>query len=110
MTTPSESENRRSAAAAAGLVFGLAASLTYLAERLYEQARGEASDPTLILKTLHTVYYWRVAIAAWWGGVVALIAYTAFRRAGASERRTQRLALLAAALAPALALAFYLYP
>lgn len=98
----------RQAAADASLVFGLASALTYLLERAYEQMRGQASDPTLILETLHTTFYWRAAIAAWWGGVVALVCYVLFARN--PRPRSSRLAMAAALLAPALVAWFYLLP
>lgn len=69
-----EPDRRRAALALGGLVFGVAAPLTYFAERLLELARGEGGDPRLVLATLHTVYYWRVAVAVWWGGVLAALA------------------------------------
>ena len=113
MTPPTERERRRGAIAAAALVFAIGAPVTYAAERLYEYARGEASNPMLILRTLHTVYYLRVAVAVWWGLMLALLAFLQFmrdERDPSDERRAQRLALAALVLIPPVAVAAFVFP
>lgn len=111
--TPRDSERRRGATAAAALVFAIAAPVTYAAERLYEYARGEASNPILILRSLHTVYYWRVAVAVWWGLMLALLAFLHFmrdERDPADERRARLLAVVALILIPLVALVAFVFP
>lgn len=90
--------NRRQAAAMAALIFGVTASFTYLMERLYERLRAGRRDPRLILGEAHAMFYWRAFLAAWWGSVIAVIAY---RLLVASDRRNPRwLAILSLALFP----------
>ena len=114
MTPSSEdSEQRGGAVAASALVFAIAAPVTYAAQRLYEYARGENGNPILILRTLHTVYYWRVAVAVWWGLMLALFAFLHFMRqegAPAHERRARGLAIAALVLIPLVALAALVFP
>ena len=112
-TTELEIERRRGAIAAAALVFAISAPVTYAAERLYEYARGEASNPILILRTLHTVYYWRVAVAVWWGLMMALFAFLHFmrdERDPADEKRARMLAIAALILIPLFALLAFVFP
>lgn len=108
-----ESERRRGAIAAAALVFAIGAPVTYVAERLYEYARGEASNPILILRSLHTVYYWRVAVAVWWGLMLALFAFLHFmrdERDPADERRARVLAIAALVFIPLVAVLAFVFP
>jgi hypothetical protein len=90
----------------------LSAPSIYVLLRLYEQARGMHSDPTLIMRALHTAYFWRAAIAAWTGGLVAVIAYVLIVRSSSDRAATlaQRLGVTALMLVPALAVAAYLRP
>ncbi len=111
--TEGDRERRNAAVAAAALVFAVGAPVTYAAERLYEYARGEASNPLLILRSLHTVYYWRVAVAVWWGLMLAVFAFLHFmrdERDPADERRARMLALAALVLIPLVALAAFVFP
>lgn len=101
-----EPERRRGALAFGGLVFGLAAPITYFTQRLLEHARGEAGDPRLVLATLHTVYYWRVAVAVWWGGVVAALAVASVAPSHHRVRLVCRVALFLLPAAVALAVRF----
>lgn len=83
---PDETEQRREHIATAALVFALVVPLTYSLQRAYEYLRGEHGDPRLVLMTLHTVYYWRVGIAFWWGVCVAALVYLWLsRRSAATE-------------------------
>lgn len=111
MTNSEPRDARASAVAAAALVFGLAAPATYTAERLYEYLREPMTSPVLILRTLHTVYFWRAGVAVWCGLLVAAIAYAHFRRAPErGEARARRLALATVIVVPLLALAAWVFP
>jgi hypothetical protein len=88
-------DEARTRIALSALVFGVAAPACYVSERLLEWARGEAGDPRVILRALYTVYYWRVALAIWFGGTVAIIAHAHFTRHRASATLATRLAWLA---------------
>jgi len=112
-TIESDRERRGAAIAAAALVFAIGAPVTYALQRLYEYARGEAANPILILRTLHTVYYWRVAVAVWWGLMLALFAFLHFmrdERDPADERRARWLAIAALVLIPLVALVAFVFP
>lgn len=65
---------RREAVALGALVFATVAPAAYVAQRLYERARGGAVDPSLILTSNHVDYLWRIAIASWFAGLCALYA------------------------------------
>jgi hypothetical protein len=111
MTTAEDASFPRQAIADAGLVFAVATPVAYALQRLYEQMRGETSDPVLILVTLHTVYYWRVGIAVWLGGMAAVLAYAfVARRRRATDQLPRRVAVAAAVLLPAMAVVSYLFP
>ncbi len=111
MTPTPSAEERRSALALAALVFGLAAPSTYVLERLYEYARGDSVNPVLILRTLDTVYYWRVGVAVWWGASVAGLAYALLlRRPGSAAARAARLSLAALVLVPVIAVVAWVFP
>jgi len=101
-----EAERRGASAGLAGLLFALAAPATYFAERLLEHARGEAGDPRLVLATLHTVYYWRLAVAVWWGGVVAALAVALLTPSARVVRATCLMALVMLPVLVALAVRF----
>jgi hypothetical protein len=66
---------RRSALSLAALTFGVASSLAYAAQRVFERVRGGGGDPLLVVFDLHTAFYWRAATAAWWGGVAAILVF-----------------------------------
>lgn len=89
--------SRREALSLAAIAFALTAPATYVAERVLEHVRGEAGDPRMILATLHTVYYWRVAVAFWWAGVVAILVFV---RVAPTEKAARRLLALALVLFP----------
>ncbi len=95
--TETPTDARRSALAFAAMVFALVAPVTYIAERLLEHLRGEAGDPRMVLATLHTVFYWRVAVALWWGGVVAILVFVRLAPTpkAVSQLRTVALAVFA---------------
>jgi hypothetical protein len=82
---------RRTALALSALTFGVASSLAYAAQRVFERVRGGAGDPLLVVFDLHTAFYWRAATAAWWGGVAAILVVALAARPGA-ERAHERLA------------------
>lgn len=68
-------DGRRQALARAALVFALVAPVSYSALRLYEIGRGGAVDPSLIMRSTHLGYLWRVIVASWWGITCAAIAF-----------------------------------
>lgn len=104
-------EERAAAIAAAALVFAVAAPATYMLERLYEYGRGQGGDPVLVLRTLDTVYYWRVGVAVWWGITVACIAFALFaRNPGRLDVRARRIAVVAALVVPAVAFSAWFFP
>ncbi len=106
MTSP----ERREKMAAAGLVFALVAPAIYGLERAVEWLQGEAGDPRLVLRTLHTAYYWRVAVALWGGGLVAILFYASLVRAGDPARVAGRVRGLALVLVPLLVLLALRWP
>lgn len=69
------SREQRERLARAGLLFGIVAPLTYMAERIYERLKGGRIDPAAILQEAHTTFYWRTGIALWFGLVVAVAFY-----------------------------------
>ena len=83
-------EQRAHALSVAGLVFALAAPIIYAAARGFELVRGAASDPTLIIRALHTAYYWRAALAAWAAGLAALVVFAWFKRGPVGVERIAR--------------------
>lgn len=110
MTTDMPS-SKRIALAISSLVFGLAASMTYLAERLYERLRHGKSDPRLIIGEQHAMFYWRAFIAVWWGSVIALVLFRLLRvGSGDVSVRSTRLTWAALLLAPVALLWAYRLP
>jgi hypothetical protein len=91
MAATERSEPRRALALAA-LVFGLTAPLTYVLQRVYERARVGVVDPTLILRSTHVDYLWRVGVATWWAGTCALVTWLTWRERPAGPAATRRLA------------------
>lgn len=104
--TPADPDERRASAALAALAFAVAAPATYLGERLLEHLRGEAGDPRLVLAALHTVYYWRVGVALWWGVVIAVIVLARLAPSAKAVRLVAALGLCLVPLFLALALRF----
>lgn len=100
--------DRRTAAAFASLIFGLTASMTYLLERLYERLRAGKVDQRIILEQAHAMFYWRAFLAAWWGGVIALLAYGLLR--GSPRRNPRSLTVAALILLPVVLLWAWRFP
>jgi len=97
--------------AVGALVFALAGPLTYAVERAYEWSRGETGDPRLVLRSLHTVYFWRIGIAFWWAIVVAILVSTLLRSAEhRQEVVASWLSRIAIVLVPATVLLHFLLP
>lgn len=96
--------------AVVALVFGLAVPVTYVAERLYEWLRGETGDPRMILRSLHTAYYWRVGVAVWWGVVVALVLTILLARRGNTADVRRVVSWAAVVLVPLLLVCTFVYP
>lgn len=71
---------RRERAALAGLVLAIATPLTYSAQRCLEWALGEGGSPAMVLRAVHTVYYWRAGVALWWGVAAAGLGLAWLRR------------------------------
>jgi len=114
-----QSPAERARIAVASLVFALGAPLVYAALRGFEQLRGGASDPTLIVRALHTTYYWRVSLSAWAAGLAALIVFGTLRApraatgadpAFAEKRLARRLSVLALVVVPLSALFVWVRP
>jgi hypothetical protein len=96
--------------AIAALAFGVATPVTYVLERMLEWASGENGDPRLVLRTLHTAYYWRAIVAFWWGGVVAILVYVWLSTDRAPARTLRVLGILASVLLPLAILATLRFP
>ncbi len=113
-STPDEAADRkRVALALASLVFGFAAPVAYTAQRLFERARSTPTDPLLVVFDLHTAFYWRASTAAWWGVVLAIVAYAFSVQPAAATLRarlTRGVTLAAVPLAIALALTLWRNP
>ena len=62
---------RHSRHARAALVFAATAPVFYLAQRLFERARGGPGDPLGVVRELHTAFYWRASAAVWLAATVA---------------------------------------
>jgi hypothetical protein len=104
-------DDRRRKLAIAGLAFSLVVPATYCLERAYEWSRGETGDPRLVLRTLHTVYFWRAGIAFWWGIVVAILVFSLRDGSEAREERAAKaLGWVALATVPAVVLFTFLVP
>lgn len=87
--------------AVGGLVFALVVPATYMLERALEWVHGEAGDPRLVLRSLHTAYYWRVAVALWCGGLCAALVCSLLGRGSRDPSRlAARVRLLALGLVP----------
>jgi hypothetical protein len=95
MSAGARSGDRRAALAVAGLVFGLGAPLTYLLARFWERARDGIADASMILSEPHVGFYRRVAVAAWFGGLLAALAFGLLRRRGGVAFRPERVWSLA---------------
>ncbi len=109
MTTDSRDERRRRISVSA-LVFGVATPVTYAAERAVEWARGETGDPRMILRSLHTAYYWRAGIALWFGGVAAILVYAWLSRGRDPSPAARTLAIAACILVPLMLLSSWRFP
>jgi hypothetical protein len=103
MTSATATDRARVSIAA--LWFGVTAPAIYALIRLYEVARGEAVDPALIVRQLHTAYYYRCALALWFAAFVAVALADAD-----PERSSRRLRLAALIAVPLAALAAWLAP
>lgn len=108
--TADENDERRRNVSVAGLAFGLATPLTYALERALEWARGEHGDPRLILRSLHTAYYWRAAVAFWWGGVIAFLVYAWLKSGRDPVRFARAIGLVAVIALPLFLFAAWRFP
>jgi hypothetical protein len=104
--TPAE----RTRLAIAAIVFGLGATVAYVALRLSDHARGLTFDPTTLGAEPHVSYYWRAATASFWGGLVAIVAYALAGRARDPSAWVGRLALAAIPIGVAHLLLSGLFP
>ena len=105
MAKTKPADGRRSPIARGAFVFSVVAPATYVALRLYEIARTGHVDPSLILRSTHVGYLWRIAIATWWGLTCAFIAHRLPAKAA-----TPSLGALTAAVFAFVTLAAFAYP
>jgi hypothetical protein len=89
---------RRTAWALAALVFAGAAPLAYVVQRVAEKLSGYGQDPLLLVFELRTAFYWRAAIATWWGGLAAVVAFALLSRPAAAHRHAAVAGVLAVLL------------
>lgn len=101
---------RRVALSLAAAVLGITAPVAYVAQRLYEIARSGPVDPLSILRDSHTAFYWRAAVATWWAGLFAVMAYGIARSDGARRFVTQALTWAAVPLVIVLAFLSWWFP
>lgn len=78
--------------AVASIAGVLAIALAYAALRLGSLALGNEPDPALVMWASHNAMFWRLAMGAYAGGVVALLVHLA---AGVRLEATARLVLRA---------------
>lgn len=71
--------DRGRALAACALLAGGATGVFYLGQRALDHARGRAADAAMVLASLHTDFYYRMAIACWAGGAVGLLVFAQLR-------------------------------
>lgn len=63
----------RERVAHAALAFAMVSPVAYMAQRMVERWVFGDVDPTLVIRQVHTAFYWRCATSAWWGTVAALL-------------------------------------
>lgn len=105
MATATARDDRRRRGAAAAAAFAVIAPITYVGLRLFELARSGHVDPSLILRSTHVGYLWRVTIATWWALTCAFVVYG---RGWSAPAR--RIGVVAASLTAIVALLSVLYP
>ena len=105
-------EDRRAlSVSVASLVFALGAPVVYASARAFEQLRGMASDPTLIIRALHTAYYWRAALSLWAAGLLALVVFATLRGETVDqENAARRLRVFALVVVPCTAAFLWFMP
>jgi len=103
-----DAPSRRLVIAYAGLVFAMVAPVAYVAQRLYGRYRAPGViNPAMIIASTHVAYYWRVAVATWFGVAVAILV----ARPLAWQARSARAWTIASVLSMALCVALaWLYP
>lgn len=94
---------RARAISASALLAGAATALLYLGQRALDHARGRAADAAMVLASLHTDFYYRMAIAFWAGGAVGLLVFAQLR-GGLTEQGASRLGFWLVRAAPILGL------
>jgi predicted permease len=101
------SDPLRARLAIAAAAFAIVAPLAYMAQRVFEVARGPAMDAALIVRSTHTAFYWRASIATWIGGIAVIAALAIVRRTDVSARWLARSAI---PIAIAIAVSAWLAP
>lgn len=96
--------------AAASLVFPVVSIVVYLLARIYERLRVGKIDPSLIVMSQQTDFYWRCAIAGWFGLSVAGFAYLAFRLRPKTRYRSLHLGPVLIVLLPLAVWAGWRFP
>lgn len=61
--------------AIAALGFALVATMAYAVQRALEVALGLPVGPLAFVRQNHIAFFWRCAIATWWGGLGAVALY-----------------------------------
>lgn len=99
----------RTALSLAALAFAVSAPVLYILQRLFEQSRGIPGNPGMVLRTAHTAYFWRVSIALWCAGLLAMLVYGHASPARAT-RLLRPLLAIAAALSAAVIVIAIVFP
>ncbi len=85
VTAERDRPDRPTRLAIAALGFAVVAPLAYLGQRLFDYAMTGPPDLAAMLRQTVVGYYWRVAIAAWWGGLGAIVLYALAGRSGRAD-------------------------
>lgn len=97
--------------AALAIAWGcVAAASAYVLQRLYDWSLTGPIDPLLVLRESHVAFYWRSAVATWWGGTLGASAWGVLSSDARMTRAETILGMLAVPWALALVLAAAVYP
>ena len=68
-------EKRRVRFAWSFLVCAFLSPCVYLLQRIVERMLNPSAHPLMVLREVHTGYYWRAAGALWWAGLVSTVVF-----------------------------------